>query len=1626
MDPGVVRADGGGLAVAGREGSPALVGIHNEQEFFSDHYLAEVLGRDLQGTLRRWRARGAGSGERSPDAGLGALWRGYREFREGFGKLGEPEAAREGLQRVWFQRLLRVLGYGWGPRDLELEGGGELPVLSVEEGAGGQRLVVVGVYDGSAEDEDPLSLRPVRAQFEGEAPPGREVLESSWEELVTRRLFASGRPPRWVLLLSWGQAVLLERGKWAQRRLLRFEWGEILGRREDATLKATAALLHRESLVPGTGVALLETLDENSHRHAYGVSADLKYALREAVELLGNEVLRTRPEAGAGGAEAAARLSLECLRYLYRLLFLFYMESRPELGYAPVRSVAYRKGYSLERLRDMELARLTTGPSLERCHLQRSLGQLFGLVREGFEPQEGQRIGPLHGTFRMEALDSRLFDEGRTPQLEGARLRDEVLQKVIRLLSLTRPGRGRRQRRGRISYGQLGINQLGAVYESLLSFRGFFAERDLYEVKEAKEERDELEQGWFVTAEDLERYTEGERVYRTDERGRRRLLVHPGGSFLYRRRGRGREQSGSYYTPETLTRLVVKYALRELVSESMPAERILELTVCEPAMGSAAFLNEAVNQLAAKYLDRRQGERDERLEPQEYAERLQEVKHYIADRNVFGIDVNPLAMELAEVSLWLNCIVRQGHVPWFGFQLYTGNSLVGARREVYRAGDLVSERAGKGRWYGKAPEAVGRSSVPERPAGSVYHFLLPDPGMARYDDRYVKSLAGERMAGLRRWSRSFCGPLEGEDRELLVSLSDAVDRLWGLHTEQLAQDRRETEDCIGVWGLERGVRQTANERKEAIRSQGITGATARTVSPYRRLKLVMDYWCALWFWPLEAEHAPPTRDEFLNEVHLVLTGDVRPVGVSPTQMEFLFGEEYVEHGADLANRIVAETGLLDLEQVVARFPRLGFVEALAREHHFLHWELEFADIYYGKREDGTDRGGFDLVLGNPPWIKVEWDERGVIGDYDPLVTIRKLTAPQVKQQRAAAIESREGLRSAYLEEFTRSSATQNYLTAVQNYPLLKGVQTNLYKCFLPQAWGALNAGGVAGFLHPEGVYDDPKGGPLRAAIYERLRAHYQFSNELMYFPDAGNRIRFSANIYGPSRQAPGFDHIANLFAPSTVDACYDDPGDGPVPGIKNEDGNWETSGHARRVVRVGTDELAAFAAALDEEGTPPRQARMPAVHSEELMSVLRKFAGQERRLRDFEGEFHCTSMWHETNAQNDGTIRRETRFPSGPEEWILSGPHFFVGNPLAKTPREGCKSKGDYDPIDLTAIPDDYLPRTNYVPDCDVDEYRRRIPVLPWGETSGGASGSKVTDGFRHVNRAMVGPASERTLNSAIIPDQSGHQHASVTTCFESLATLLSYHSLSLSLPMDGFVKMTGPTNILPSLMRTFPVPEMSEGIRLMLHARALALNCLTIYYRDLWRDSWRDSYRLDSWTRSDDRLPSRFFSLLGPDWIRGYSIRTDYARRQALVEIDVLVSMALGLSLEELLTVYRVQFPVMREYEADTWYDQSGRIVFTPSKGLSGVGMPRKAIKHDSTYGVVTPTATQSNISLGWEDVKNLGAGVVTRRIMDDTMPGGPRERIIRYRAPFDKCDRENEYRIGWKAFSDRIAGQE
>ena len=918
-----------------------FTGIQNENEFYSHHYLAELFANDIQATTARWRESAAEStnGARTPDQALRALSRPYLRFRQEFSRERRNQA-RIKLQRDWFRQLLTTLGYDFEPANYPLDDavgrtnrrdhGDEIPVLhtaGIRHGTA--QLLVLGAYDPDGEDEDPLSLRPDQAQYHGEAPPPASLQEETWDEIITRRIFGHRHPARWVMLLAPSQVLLLERGKWTHNRLLRFVLDDILGRRETPTLQATAALLHRDCLLPAEGMSLHDTLDDNSHKHAFAVSTDLKHALRECIELIGNEAIRYLREVRKERVyrlddKLAGELGREALRYMYRLLFLFYIEARPELGFAPVNAETYRKGYSLEHLRDLELVRLTGSDSLNGWYIHESVQTLFRLIRDGFDGGDPDLLaGSLHNTFQVRPLDSALFRQGAMPLLDSVKLRNEVLQQVIRLMSLTRPARGRNRRRGRISYAQLGINQLGAVYEALLSYRGFFAEEDLYEVKQAGKDPDELANAWFVPLGELHKYSQEERVFESGTDGRRKLKVHPKGRFIYRLAGRDREKTASYYTPESLTKCVVKYALKELIPDDMPASRILDLTICEPAMGSAAFLNEAVNQLAEKYLDRRQHERDVRIPHANYSDELQRTKHYITDRNVFGVDLNPVAGELAEVSLWLNCIHKDGHVPWFGYQLVTGNSLVGARRQVYESAKLGKENRRDDRWFNFAPDRV-----PAAGPGTVYHFLLPDPGMADYRNKSAMRYEADNITRIRAWRRAFASR-SPSTKSASWNPSPPGWTSCGRCTPSslpATGGRRRTPSRYGDRTTRpiRGAPPTNGRTASATRACSAEGT--RTVSPYRRLKLVMDYWCVLWFWPIGEAPQLPTRDEFLNEVSLVLKSSVFQPGLGPNQTKDLFGEEYAEHADEIAKRITDEIGMLDIDRLFEQFPRLKFVD----------------------------------------------------------------------------------------------------------------------------------------------------------------------------------------------------------------------------------------------------------------------------------------------------------------------------------------------------------------------------------------------------------------------------------------------------------------------------------------------------------------------------------------------------------------------------------------------------------------------------------------------------------------------------------------------------------------------------
>lgn len=760
----------------------------------------------------------------------------------------------------------------------------------------------------------------------------------------------------------------------------------------------------------------------------------------------------------------------------------------------------------------------------------------------------------------------------------------------------------------------------------------------------------------------------------------------------------------------------------------------------------------------------------------------------------------------------------------------------------------------------------------------------------------------------------------------------------------------------------------------------------------------MDYWCSLWFWPIDQANLLPTRSQYLTEMSLILTDEVpQEEGFTlipmdndqPTLMDTMDDSHERDYMYDHA---------VDLDELCKGdgepAQRLRLVKEIAKKQRFFHWELEFADVFKD--------GGFDFMVGNPPWVKLQWEAANAISDVNPKYAVQSISASDLNKKLPKLLENKR-TSAAFLSEYVATAGQLAFYNAVGNYPLLQGQQTNLFRCFLPNAWDYTRKhDGVSAFVHPDELYGDTRAGVLREQMYRRLRYHFQFINEKKLFSGVHHETMFSLNVYRnpeTNDKLPQFDSIWDLYDPKTIDECYASDGAGTIPGVKNELGEWNTRGHKGRVISISKGELSMFSRLVGSgESSGWSQAPMVGMHATELLSALEKMSDIPRTLRNHANEITYSGMWHETNSRKDGTIKDDIHFPTSAKTLIYSSPFIGVANPLLQSTRRNYRVNSDYDPIDLTDIPADYMPRVKYSQACTDVEYKSRVQKMADPNQENGAA-SRFDAVYRLCNREYVGLGSERTLQASCVHPGAAWVHtiAGYGVHPERYALLALMSGLEAALPYDFFVRSAGKPHINRSVLESLPVPEniLAPEIRL----RGLLLNCLTKSYADLWQSCWEESYTSMSWAKDDLRLTADAFTSLTDEWNWHTPLRTDYERRQALVELDVLASMALGITLDELIDIYRLTFTVLNGYEDDTWYDANGRIVFSKKN-----------------YGDLTFKRPD------FEKIKNAPAGkVFTCTIMDDTQPGGAHERTIEYVAPFDKCDRVEDYKTVWKFFTQK-----
>lgn len=636
---------------------------------------------------------------------------------------------------------------------------------------------------------------------------------------LMERLLAA-RPAQWGLLCNGRRLRLLKRNVVVGRQhYFEVDLESLFEGGSDRDFDSFWTLFRAQAFQPDDkGCCLLDVVDEGSRKHAEGVSSTLKDSVFRAIETLMSTLVSRAQELThqsidptdevaaqrrALADEALSNLPLlyqQSLVLLYRLLFVLYAESRTLL---PIDNAIYRDSYSLEPLRD-EIMEPNIHYLPGGFRLWETVQALFRLIQQGCTTS--QLVVP--------AYNGDLFSPQSTALLNTIRVPDDALAGVLRELSVTPPTRERG--RERIDYADLGVEQLGAVYEGLLEFEPKRAAEPMVEIK--------YKDGYVVIpARERREYT----VTRTFAAGQ-----------FYLGRGAGRKTSGSYYTPQPLVDFMVRRTL-DLLVQGKTAEQILELKVVDPAMGSGAFLVGACIFLADAYARALQSDTvndtsvDTDATPDLAAhedelsdEATRPYRRLIAERCLYGVDLNPMAVELAKVSLWLTTLAGDKPLTFLDANLRCGNSLISAPLRPYKL-------------------ATGREQTIDTIHPEAHKRLLKARG-----------------SKTQRKSR-------GEDDAFQLTLFEQVDIP---HTMEPIVGRRQW-----IAGTPSDSVARVHEKAALFRRQVEQDEQRRT------LKTICDLWVAAWFWrqpPVDVSandpHWPPPLDgQIYRELVLLIHGENR-------------------------------------------------------------------------------------------------------------------------------------------------------------------------------------------------------------------------------------------------------------------------------------------------------------------------------------------------------------------------------------------------------------------------------------------------------------------------------------------------------------------------------------------------------------------------------------------------------------------------------------------------------------------------------------------------------------------------------------------------------------------------------
>ncbi len=1481
--------------------------IINIEEWISDYYLTtdekgSSFGKRVEEAVREWKKT-----DKEQTGPVQSPLLRLTSRREGLHtKLSSLSAeAEEASLNEIYTLISQAFGYP-SPETLEFSRNGS--PLTLKASADRARSVVVlraGQMD-AVEDLPSIPLLGVEPTLgekdsDGEAKP----LDVTASKLLGE-LFLTEQAPDLILILAGRWAVLAERETWPLGRYLAVDLGLAVERNDQKAkgeLPRVVSILAAEHTMRGADGTTwwLDTLAE-AREHSVKVSEELRSAIKASIEIIGNDVLQRRAQQGVHTDIDGNELANQALRYLYRILFLLFAESSPELQILPTGDNDYDEGYGLSRLRDLILTEPSTHRAQNGTHLYESLQLLFERVNRGHDPHdENDEFFDANATeegLEFRNLDADLFKSEATAYIDEVRLSNLALHRILQNLLLTKEKRG--SDRGFISYATLGVTELGQVYEGLMSYTGFIAQEDLVEVAK---HGDTSKGSWVVPEPHARTLPQDSIVYedRESEHGgvERVQRTHARGSFVYRQSSRDRERSASFYSPPVITEFTVGQAIEELKATGRidNADDILTLTICEPAMGSGAFAVEAVNQLAELYLTKKQAELGQKLPGEYRAQELQKVKASIALHQVYGVDLNKTAVELAEISLWLNTMTKELKAPWFGLHLRHGNSLVGATRSTFSIKEVsstASKAKGTQNYLTVTPqhhplkqlaEAIDANETDQHPTGRIHHFLVPSRGWgSAVDAKDLKNLAAEETKAMKAWQKSICKPLNKTQTKLATALSNQVERLWELSLIRLRIAEDQVRRDLDLWGQKP---KTTKRTDVVTRAQVEEELLHNNEGAYLRLRTAMNAWNALWYWPVTATDELPDITEYLATMQDLLGIPNEGQKRYRKEGQYAFGFDMTWDELDYVESLDRSTsGRKRYKDVLEVHPWLTTANTIAQEQAFFHWDLDLATV--------MAKGGFDFQVGNPPWVRPRTDMDALLSEHDPWFSLANKPTQAEKKERRELLAGNDAVLETLSKGLAEAVVTSAVLGDVTRYPHLQNQQPDLYRGFMERTWANAAENGIISLIHPESHFTEKKAAALRAGAYRRLRTHLEVKNELVLF-DMGHTRHYGIHVYGAACEEISFKQAVHLYHPKTYLESLRHDGTGPLPGIKDDNGNWDLRPHRDRIITVDAGTLKEWNSIIEEPGTPLLETRIVYSVNSEAATVLAKLA-KAPRIRSIGLQF--SRGWDETIDRKKGYFDSSWQHPDNWGDAILQGPHLGISTPMIKQPNPSMKHNLDWTEIDLEAISEDFIPATAYSPNRSIEFYDRSFGR--W-ETENGLV--LVKGQYRVAWRLMADTTGFRTVYPSLIPAGAAHVHGVVAAGPMNVEKNLTAAASASSFLADYYFRSLGIANILPESFSSLPL--VFDGLLFRPIVRKyLELNCLTEVYSSLWEN------------------------VLGERWTIDAPLRNARDRFHAQNDIDAMVALSLGVTLDELLMIYRTQFPVMRRYDQEDLYDANGRKV--------------------------------------------------------------------------------------------------